>query len=281
MVLTVLFFSWVGTLADIGWVIQHIPQVAGLAAAIVGIKSLVAAASLRVFGLSWRATVPAGMSTAQLGEFSFAVFALAFGLELIDFGVFQLMVSASIVTILLSPSVTALGVRAMLADRSRGAVAPPIKKARARILVVGLGPAGLKVCEALVDAGANVVAMELNPRPAETSEEVEVVFGDAASEEVLLALGPIAACIVTIPDPRGCIAVVSSLRRTFPDAGILSRVRYHLYVDEVRDAGADTLVDEEYQVGDVLAACAVERFVDNDGHARPGRGRTEPSPQQS
>jgi CPA2 family monovalent cation:H+ antiporter-2 len=212
-----------------------------------------------------------------MGEFSFAVFALAYGLDLIGTDAFQLMVSTSIVTILVSPTLTALGVRAMLSMRTGGSATAESEDTAARILVVGLGPAGLKVCEALVDAGASVVAMELNPRPPEVSEVVEVVYGDAASEEVLLSLGPIAACIVTVPDPRGCVAVVSSLRRTFPDAGILSRVRYHLYVDEVREAGADVLVDEEYQVGDVLADRAVERFIDRDGHARPGRGRTEPS----
>lgn len=259
MVLTVLFFSWVGSLANVGWVAEHLPQVLTLAVVAVGAKTAGAALSLRLVGIPWRTSLPAGFATAQLGEFSFAVFAVAYELDLLGADTFQLLIGASIITILVSPTITALAVRAVLPSPSsiRRPQSSPVGARAARTLVVGLGPAGLRVCEALTDEGESVVAIELNPRPATVPDGVEVQFGDAAREEVLDGLGFVHLCIVTVPDPRGCIAVVSALRRKFPDVTIVARARYHLYVDEVEEAGADICVDEELQVGSVLAARAV------------------------
>ena len=57
------------------------------------------------------------------------------------------------------------------------------------------------------------------------------------------------AVVVTIPDPRTSTRIVESVRTLNGKVSIIARARYHMFVDELENAGATIAVDEEYLTG--------------------------------
>ncbi|HXI16417.1 MAG TPA: NAD(P)-binding protein, partial [Chloroflexota bacterium] len=127
-------------------------------------------------------------------------------------------------------------------------------------VVVGCGPAGKRVVDAMVEAGTPVVIIELNTRLLDAPQDrVRVVYGDATLPEILeKARVPHAkVVVVTVPEPATVRRVVQNVRTHAIDTRIVARARYHLYLDQIRDAGADEVIDEESETGEELAGAAL------------------------
>jgi CPA2 family monovalent cation:H+ antiporter-2 len=61
------------------------------------------------------------------------------------------------------------------------------------------------------------------------------------------------AVIVTIPDPRTAREIVAAVRMLAPQARLIVRSRFQRACQDLKDAGATTVVDEENTVGRLLA----------------------------
>ena len=106
--LVTLFFSSIGMLGDPAWFVSNLPAVLGLVAAIVVGKSVLIWGVLRVFGLTHRNALAAGICLGQVGEFSFVLAAVGRG-TVISEEVFTLIISTTIVTLFLTPYLVARG----------------------------------------------------------------------------------------------------------------------------------------------------------------------------
>jgi CPA2 family monovalent cation:H+ antiporter-2 len=221
------------------------------------------------------AALMSAASLAQLGEFSFAVLTTGTAAHLVDAETFRLLVSVSLVTLLVTPWVIA-GMSAAMRRHSlaEGAghtlVDEPVEQVvGGHAVVVGVGPAGRAVAEALAGSGVPVTVIELNPR-AETGGTDEdlptgtrVVFGDAARAEILGRANVATAriLVVTIPDPVAIRTIVAQSRQLAPSVPIVARGRYNRFVEDIASAGADDVVDEENVTGLEMAEVALRRLV--------------------
>lgn len=259
MALVAMFFAWIGMLADLSWVLAHAPQIIGLVVLVIVIKMLVTAACLRVAGTPLFAAVIAAAAVAQLGEFSFALVALARAEDLISTAAFQMFISVSLVTLVLTPSLLAGTSRFVHRPQFGGFVrrASRLIPGEGHAIVIGYGPAGRKVVSSLVDAGVTVTVVELNPRLVtdQFPAEVSIVYGDAAQPEILERADLAAARIVviTIPEPSSLRRMVRQVAVLRPEVPILARGRYHIYLQQLADAGAHRVIDEESVAGERLA----------------------------
>lgn len=127
-----------------------------------------------------------------------------------------------------------------------------------RVILIGFGPAGQRVAEGLLaEHGKQLVVVEFNPRNARLAEGygLEVSIGDATHAEVLENAGidDAVAVVITLPDPGASRHVIHLVRDMNPDAKLLVRARYHVVRWELQLAGADTVIDEEDQIGMRLA----------------------------
>ena len=101
----VLFFVSVGMLFDPRSLVQA-PVLTGLVLAVVVIvKPLAALLTVRILGKPLATAIPVGAAFSQVGEFSFILGAAARDLGLIDDAGWNALVSASIVSIALNPSI--------------------------------------------------------------------------------------------------------------------------------------------------------------------------------
>jgi CPA2 family monovalent cation:H+ antiporter-2 len=269
-----LFFSSIGMLADPAWAVEHWALLATVVAAIVLGKAAITCAVVRLFRSTLGHAVAAGVCLAQVGEFSFVLAEVAREGELIDAHLFKLVVSATVATLFLTPYLVVAAPRlAAMANRlsARGrkaslrlaaSSADPVSGMTGHVIIVGFGPAGQRIAEALVDQYSPlIVVVELNPKSARVARTrgLNTYIGDATSLEVLehLRVGNAHAVVVTVPDPAAARQVIAGVRSLSPETPVLARARYHIYRWDLTAAGAEVVIDEEDEVGRHLASAAL------------------------
>jgi CPA2 family monovalent cation:H+ antiporter-2 len=134
-----------------------------------------------------------------------------------------------------------------------------------RILIVGFGPAGQRVAEALIGrCRERLVILDVNPRNLSLARSygLDTRLGDATQIEVLehADLPQVSTIVITLPDAESARSVIHLCRTLRPEARIIARARYHVFRWELHLAGAEVVIDEEDQVGLRIAA-EVWRFV--------------------
>ena len=67
------------------------------------LKTVLNVLLVRYVGFAWNVALPAGLSTAQIGEFSFILAAIALSNQVLDSGTYKLALTVIAVTLMLSP----------------------------------------------------------------------------------------------------------------------------------------------------------------------------------
>lgn len=261
-----LFFSSIGMLSNPAWAFEHWPIVAAVVVAIVLGKTLVAAVVTYLFRSSPGHAVATGLCLAQVGEFSFVLAGIAQQGDLIDSDLFKLIITATIVTLFLTPYLISLAPHVSKAmgrfttraprelRSSRETSHGTGTKLKGHIVIVGFGPAGQGAAKELIkEQEAPVVVVELNSGSAAKAQAngFRTYIGDATRAEVLEKLNLEAArmVVVTPPDPTTVRQIIEQVHSFSPATSIVARARYHRYRSILTLAGAHAVVDEEEEVG--------------------------------
>lgn len=271
-----LFFSSIGMLSNPRWVADNWVLLLAVVTTVVVGKSIITAGIVRLFRCPLGQSLATGLVLAQVGEFSLVVATLAREGSLIGVHEFNLIVATLVTTLFLTPYLVSFAPRLATAvgkrsTRCRIAEYDPDdgsseKGPSGHIVIVGFGPAGQRVAEAMMgDKRHKILVAELNPRTAEhaLAYELETLIGDATREEILegLHVNTAAAVVVTLPDPGAARTVVQRVHAMAPKAFIIVRARYHVHRWQLNAAGAHAVVDEEDQVG-VSIASAVRKLLE-------------------
>jgi CPA2 family monovalent cation:H+ antiporter-2 len=237
-------------------------------ALVVGLKSVIVWWVLRALRQPVMPSVAAGICLAQIGEFSFVLVGIGHESGAVGSELRHLMISASVGTLLLTPMLVALAPRIgrRVADLRRrpGTAAPerePGGELRDHVVIVGFGPAGRSVANALVAAGVPFVIVELNSATVAQArrEGLRAEVGDFTQEDVLehVRAAHARAVVVTIPDHAAALQAVSVVHAVAPKVPLVARSRHHRYVPDFTAAGATFVIDEETQVGTFLGKSLV------------------------
>ncbi|UCE60765.1 MAG: cation:proton antiporter [Phycisphaerales bacterium] len=278
-----LFFSSIGMLCNPAWVLEHWATVAGAVSLIVLGKAVVVTGVARIYRCSPGHAVATGICLAQVGEFSFVLAEVARQGQLIDTGLFELIVASTIGTLFLTPYLVAAAphvaraVGRLSARRSQalppqsGPSTEPATKMSGHVVIVGFGPAGQGVAAALAqESQTRVVVVELNAKSADVARAHGLLtyVGDATSVEVLehLCVGAAKVVVVTVPDPTASRQIFAGVRSLGTQTEIIAQARYHRYRWESALAGAVTVADEEEQVGLQLPSAVRESLYNGMFH---------------
>ena len=297
LLLTV-FFASIGLMGDPIWVMDHWILVAGTVAAIVVGKVLIISTIVRLLRMTAGLAVATGLCLAQVGEFSFVLAAIAHpcppledvGVQLINEDIFNLIISAMIVTLFLTPllvtaaphavnwievwcnrrttwkySRSTAGDRAstrfVALETERSSIGPPDERdeSQGKIFIIGFGPAGQSVAQALLSQHRQqIIVIDLNARNTAMAQGqgLAAQLGDASHRDVLehAQIHRAGAIVITVPDPQVSRTIIYHCKYLAPSAAIVVRSRYHVLVWELQSAGALEVVDEEENVGLRLAA---------------------------
>ncbi len=284
-----LFFTSIGMLSNPAWVLDHWALVAAVVVAIVLGKAVVISGVARLFRSSPGHAVATGLCLAQVGEFSFVLAEVARHGNLIDGGLFELIIAATVGTLFLTPYLVALAPHLALAvgrlstngpralQGAEDASHPSDAKLSGHIIVVGFGPAGQRVAEALMRRRTSrLVVIELNTKSADIARThgLQTYVGDATRAEVLehVQVAAAAAVVVTVPDRGAARHVIEQVRSLSPHTPVIARARYHVYRGELILAGAQVVVDEEEEVGLRIASAVRKMLRAADAQPRPPSG---------
>ncbi len=271
-----LFFATIGLLLDPQWMLYNIHWVLLVLLIIVIGKILIIYFIARLFSRPPAEALSTGITLAQVGEFSFVLATTSRDIALIGPETFSLIVSVTIASILISTYMVnkapvlagkllkpaSWDPSASMATDAKGG--PPA----GRVMVIGYGPAGKQVTDALMEHEIRPEIVEMTPKTARAAIDrgLEVHIGDAVSEEVLVHAGLNETCLVviTIPDPRMTIAIIEAVKRLSHKAPVVARCRYHIFKQAMEKAGAALVVDEENVVGIELAESVIDSLYRAD-----------------
>ncbi|MFA7238441.1 MAG: NAD(P)-binding protein, partial [Phycisphaeraceae bacterium] len=197
---------------------------------------------------------------------------------------YRLLIAVTILTLMVTPYLVRLGPRAArwVASRSRtgggaGGGDAPARSAgddtqADRIVIVGFGPAGQRVAEALIgEYRSRITVVDTNPRNVDHARSygLAVQIGDATRQDVLehLGLGNVKVVVIALPDAGACRQIIHLCRQINANVTVVARARYHVFRWELMLAGAQVVVDEEDQVGVTLAGEAKQMLGAANGKA--------------
>ncbi|MEC8559809.1 MAG: cation:proton antiporter [Planctomycetota bacterium] len=276
-----LFFASVGLLADLGWVFSDFNWVWVILFTATGIllKTFIIASILVLMGSRISRGVRVGLCLAQIGEFSFVILSIALARDLLQYDGFQMGVSATVLSLMLTPLLIVyskpIGIAVESGLRSIGFrlkdSMDPEEVPRRRsghVVIGGYGPAGEETTKTLHLAQIETFVLDLNPRLVENAREQGSVamIGNCSQRENLehADLASARALVVTIPDPETALATIEHARVIAPELIICARVRFRKYVEIFEMAGADHVVSEEGVVGTLLGSMVVSILVPDE-----------------
>jgi len=256
------FFASVGTIVNVP-IGRQVAYVLLAAAAVMILKTIIAAGVAWAFQRSARVAVATGIALSQVGEFTFVLADNGNRRGLVGAADLEFLVAVSLVTLIATPYVMGAAPRlaAAISRHRAPRISRPVEQvgnrgARNTVIVIGYGPAGQEVVDALQRASIPVLVLEFNPNTAAAfASTLSIQVGDATQLEILEHAGVAGAraVIVTIPDPSASRAIIEQVRRLAPAVPVIARGRYHQYAPMLESAGAVSVIDEEQIVGTEMA----------------------------
>ena len=263
------FFTSVGMLLDLGLVAAHLPLLLGGAALLLAVKAAVAAAAVRARGRPLDTALAAGLSLAQIGEFSFVLAAAGLPLGLFAAGHYQVFLAVAALSMTAAPFLVTVSrpwaVRLAAAGaRRRPAAVDPVPAPSDHAIVVGYGLAGRYLARMLRAAGIECLIIDQNAELVEAARNdgFTTRYGDGAGHSVLVRAGGGGARLVVfaISSPFDERRGVAAARRAAPSAAVVVRTRYVGAIDELMRLGATEVVVEEFEASLELFARALESY---------------------
>ena len=270
----VLFFVSVGVLFNPSVILRE-PVALALVVAVVIIGNGGAVYFIvRKFGYPLGTALFLGAGFAQTGEFSFILANLGIGLGLMPENARDLILGASIISILANPFMFALAER--LRRRGEPQPAPGVEEAPAKqepvleptglsghAVLVGYGRVGRLVGDGLRHDGVPLLVIENAPEAIRLLRNQGVAFleGNGADKRVLQAANLAGARIlfVAIPEAFEAGQIVEQARRAVPNLHIIARAHIEAEADHLRQFGANTVIIGEHEIARAMLAFAHQR----------------------
>jgi len=258
-----IFFVSIGMLVDVAFWLEEPALVFGLAGGILLLKITIVfllALSLR---MGIRVAILTGFAVGQIGEFAFILTQAGAAHGLLDAGFRQPLLTASVLTMAVTPFLLMLGHVATrrLFGHGAGPVATATRRAgddlKDHVIIVGYGINGRNIVHFLQDIGAPHLILELNPLTVRRLREEgqRVMFGDAVRRPILLRAGieRAQALVATVSDPAASRQIVAQAKDLNPGITVLVRTRYASEISTLHRLGSDHAVADEFEASLELA----------------------------
>ncbi len=302
----VLFFLSVGMLFSPSFLLEQPLLILACLAIVLLAKPITALLVVTLLGYSTHTALVVATALAQVGEFSFILAYAAHGLGLIPSDVTSILIVCAIISISLNPSyfktIPFLEkllhkhplIYKLLNYRADNRALQENAKKRALLqnennadtvqgeiaIVVGYGPTGRSVVEALESKGLTPVVIDLNVDTVNglTDQGKAAVFGDSSRKEILEAAGIARAgyIIVTIPSLENTVETAAMAANLNPQARILVRARFLGEERILKQSGVADIVFEEEEVAKGLTEFVLEDLK----NCRDGRCSVRPEPSE-
>lgn len=265
-IFTSFFFVSVGMLLNMHNLIANPLLILGAVALVLVVKTIIATGAVFVLGYTMKSSLIAGLSLSQVGEFSFILSRVGVEQNLISMDDYQLFLSVSIITMILTPFLMQLApivaerMHAMpLPDRIRyGLYGKPLLNEnedghhlKDHLVIVGFGINGRNLSRAARCANIPYIVIEMNSETvkAERAQGEPIFYGDSSFPEILnhANIKRARTLVVTVADPAATQRTIHQAREMNPNLHIIARTRFLSQMEALHRAGANEVVPEEFE----------------------------------
>ena len=259
------FFITVGMQVNFNTLIDNFFLIIGLTIVILSIKVIIIFLLLRIFTFTKRA-IKTALTLAQVGEFSFAVLALASVNNLIDNELNQIMISVVIVSLIFT-SLSLRHVRKFVnyfQSESTETLRQPMLNAgiNNHVIVCGFSLLGQKIVKKLKGSDIPYVAIEHDRQHVKTGHDRGdiVYFGNAASKTMLnsLYIKNAIAVIIAIDNDEKIRLISEAIRDIDPKIQIVLKISHQTQIDDFEDLNISGFVNENEIVANKLIEKATQ-----------------------
>ncbi|MDR1244076.1 MAG: cation:proton antiporter [Endomicrobium sp.] len=281
----VLFFLSVGMLFDWKFIIEYPLLVYTCLLVVLLIKPLTALVVVSILGYSTRTALTVAAGLAQVGEFSFILAQEAKRLDLVGDLVYNSIVICAIVSITLNPSIFKKipSFERFLRSKSKiwkilnfsvnkkcnkvNEIAKnllPIEEFLSEkvAIVIGYGPTGKEVTQALIKQGIKPVIIEINIDTVNSlsSQGQAVIYGNSTRKDILIAAGIKKAnyLIITVPSLNITLETASLASSLNPKTRIIVRARFLDHKENLKQLGISAIAFEEEEVAKALTSLVLD-----------------------
>jgi Kef-type K+ transport system membrane component KefB len=254
--LLLFFFIHLGTQMDLGSLGAELPSAIVLSVFVLVGNPLIVMAIMGYMGYRKRTGFLAGLTVAQISEFSIIFVAMGVSLGQVDSTALGLVTLVGLVTITTSTYMILYSHRLYAwcepwlgwferkdPFRERALETPPPPS---DVIVFGMGRYGRRIAERLQADGLRVLGVDFDPHMQghQAARDIPLVFGDAADDEFIghLPLGGVKAIVSTLKDVDTDISLLSSLRRLGFTGAITVTAHHGGNGHRLRAAGADDVL---------------------------------------
>ena len=269
-----LVFVSIGMLFDVRTLFEMPVEIAVCVAIVIVGKSAIAAGVTRAFGHSLRVAVLTGLALGQTSEFSFVLGKVGLAAGVIDPATNQLFLSVAILTMMLSPAVTAFGPRlvaglAMVLPVSISGVRPKgelgeDERLDNHAIIVGFEHKGKQVAKALETARIPYIVIHDDPHVVrdETLKGRNIVYGDATTETIFEYAGIRSARLVavTMSDSTTSRQAADMVKRLNPSVFVIASAHGLIDTSALLKVGADEVVSSRVVASIDFVRRVLERF---------------------
>lgn len=271
-----LFFISIGMLMNLKFLSENLFVIVLAVFFILLLKTSTGFFSVHLLGHPVRVSLQTGLHLAQIGEFSFVLAMAGKSAGLITENLYQLFLSASVCTMVLTPFILRASPRisSWMSSKKLLERLDRMRKKAARegfpsrreghVIIIGFGLNGRNLAEVLKESSVPYVVLELNNYTVlEMKKKGEPIFyGDGTSPEILHKLGIATArmLVVAISDPSSTRRIVQVARKENARLYIIVRTRYTAEVEDLLKLGANEVIPEEFETSIEIFAKVLHHY---------------------
>jgi len=254
-----LFFVSIGMLLDPAFLFANLKTVSLMVLSIIIGKGLIFAVLVMFFGYGNVIPLAVGLGLFQVGEFAFVLARVGVHTQSISNELFSLMLTATVITMILTPFISGLTAPLYAIRRRRFKHEPlqtmnvPQTGLHHHVVIAGAGRVGAYVADVLKNLKVTFVVIELDSRQVNRLKEtgVPLVYGDASQPIVLNAAGIGHAKLLIITTPSAIVTktIVEKSRHLNPQLKIVARAENVEQMQILRKLGANEVIQPEFEAG--------------------------------
>ena len=252
-----IFFISIGMLLQMNVFVSSVWTCLALAVLVILVKGSLAGLACLLTQVPLRISFVVGTRLAQVGEFSLILSAIALDQGLFDSHQYQILLIVSILSMLFAPLLIQISTALSIKIFSKWKLEETDSKQQmdseieGHVIIVGYGVGGRTLARVLLETKIPFLVLDLDGERVKQAltEGITTHYGDCAQEEVLNRAGLKDARMIVfkISDYAVTEKAVRLARKINSQVKIIVRTRRTDQVEELKTAGADQVIPEEFE----------------------------------
>ncbi|HET6245840.1 MAG: cation:proton antiporter [Bacteroidetes bacterium] len=257
------FFITVGMLMDVDYLIANPIKILLVLAGILILKTIIITSILFFSKNPINISLKSGLGLSQIGEFAFMLLSIAHPLDIISEDFYQLFLSVSVISMLITPLLLILGEKLRTQQGLMKKVDENFIEQK-EVIIAGFGINGINLSRIFKALNISYRIIDMNPATVRKFKEAgePIVFGDITQLENLKRIGIEKATmlVIAISDAEATQKAIDISRKNNPDLQIIVRSEFISQIENLYDLGANMVISQDFEASLQIASYVLKFF---------------------